>query len=73
MCCSFEWLYKKNGTVSCVRYGYPWMPSWTKFGYGQISIGTVKHSFGISNILDIVSIFKLFLYGCDDTLFPASI
>ncbi len=37
-------LYKKNGAVSCVGSGYPKMHSWSKFGYGQISIETATHS-----------------------------
>ena len=44
-------LYKKNGAVSCVGYdffsdlapvsGYPW--SWTRFGYGQISLNEIMN------------------------------
>ncbi len=53
-------LYKKNGAVSCVGIdfyliwslyhavwdgsSYTWIPSWTEFDCGQISIETATHS-----------------------------
>ena len=50
-------LYKKNGAVSYV--GSDFIPTWTRFGYGQISIETATHSLQLLDILACNSANKL--------------
>ena len=50
-------LYKKNVAVTGVGSdgvwegsGHPWIPTWIRLGYGQISIETATHSWLSSEI-----------------------